>query len=126
MEKGEGEEQSQERRLENQRHTYKFPCWKSRIAPRDLGEMFKDYGKNIKRYKNAEFGIRPTGKPNQPLAGGHLRVGRVHSHQSLGQGVSPKQAAQAPLPWQALGAGPPERMTATLSLLETKPEDGTE
>lgn len=51
-EKGEGEKQRQERRLENQRHAYKFPSWKSRIAPRDLGESFEGYVKNIKRWKN--------------------------------------------------------------------------
>lgn len=71
----------------------------------------------------------------------HLRVGRVHSHQSLGQGisetgqgVSPKLtpqllAAQALWPWQVLGAVhlykvPPERIDATLSLLEAQPEHG--
>lgn len=53
----------------------------------------------------------------------------MHSHQSFGHGVSepPKQAAQALSPWQVLGAGtagPPERMTVTLSLLEAKPGYG--
>lgn len=56
-EKGEGQEQSQERRLENQRHTYKFPSWKSRITPRDLSEKFEGSVKDIKRWKSTESGI---------------------------------------------------------------------
>lgn len=53
-EKREGEEQSQERRLENQRQPYKFPSWKSRVAPRDLGERLKE---NIKRWKKVELEV---------------------------------------------------------------------
>ena len=56
-EKGEGEEQSQERRLENQRHSYKFPSWKSRVVPRDLGERTEGNMENMKRWKNVQSRI---------------------------------------------------------------------
>lgn len=66
-EKGEGEEQSQERRLENQRQLYKFPSWKSRVAPRGMSERTEVNMENIKRWKNVQARVARAGKPNQTV-----------------------------------------------------------
>lgn len=56
-EKGDREEQSREERLENQRHSFKSPNWKSRVVPRDLGEKTGGNMGNVKRWKNVQSGM---------------------------------------------------------------------
>lgn len=66
-ERGEGGKQSQEGRLENRGRPYKFPSWKSRLAPRDLGDRTEGNVETIKRWKNVQSGIGQAGKRNQTI-----------------------------------------------------------